>query len=148
MSGSDGANGGPPTNYDFLLDGIQTLAAANFEADGFIKSPRTARTLAGLKDTTGRYLDPPSSYKDVPPYSTQQIPSNLTVGTSAGVCSGVFVGSWANLLIGFRPSMQLRVKTLQERYADTMQVGLLVWLRADVQLAHGAAFNVISGIKP
>jgi hypothetical protein len=43
--------------------------------------------------------------------------------------------------------MQLRIKTLQERFADTMQVGLLVWIRADVQLAHAAAFNVISGVK-
>lgn len=143
-----GANGATPTNYDFILDGFQTLRGGNFEPNGVMLAPRTDRTLAGLKDSQGRYLDPPPSYNDVPKYATNQIPTNLTVGTSNGVCSDAFVGEWENLLIGFRPSLQLRVKTLQERFADTMQVGLLVWIRADVQLAHGAAFNVISGIKP
>jgi HK97 family phage major capsid protein len=142
-----GANGGTPSSFDFLLDGIQTLAGSNFAADGFLLAPRTERTLNGLKDTTGRYLEAPQSVKDVPTFSTNQIPTNLTVGTSTGVCSDVFVGDWSNLLVGFRPSMQLRIKTLQERFADTMQVGLLVWIRADVQLAHAAAFNVISGVK-
>ncbi len=142
-----GANGAAPTNYDWALDGIQTLRGGNFEPDGIIVAPRTVRTLDGLKDSQGRYLDPPPSYKAVPVYSTNQIPANLTVDTSND-CSDAFVGAWSNLLVGFRPSVGLRVKVLGERFADTMQVGILAWVRADVQLAHAAAFNVISGIKP
>jgi HK97 family phage major capsid protein len=143
-----GANGGTPTNFDFLLDGIQTLAAANFTADGVMLAPRTVRTLNGLKDAQNRYLEAPQSVKDVAQYVTNQVPTNLTVGTSNGVCSDVFVGAWSNLLVGVRPSLNLRVKVLDQRYADNMQVGILVWARVDFALAHGAAFNVISGVKP
>jgi HK97 family phage major capsid protein len=143
-----GANGATPANYDWALDGIQTLRGANFDPDGFVFAPRTQRTLDGLKDSQLRYLDPPPSYKDVTKYTTNQVPTNLTVGTSAGVCSDVFVGKWSELLIGVRPTLGLRVKVLTERYADNLQVAIIAWLRADVQLAHAAAFNVISGVKP
>jgi HK97 family phage major capsid protein len=143
-----GSNGGTPSSYDFILDGLQTLAGANFTADGIMLAPRTNRTLAGLKDTTGRYLDAPASVKEVPFYSTNQIPTTLTVGTSTGVCSDVVVGAWSNLLVGVRPSLQLRVKVLDQRFADSLSVGIVAWMRVDFALAHGAAFNVISGVKP
>jgi HK97 family phage major capsid protein len=141
-----GANGATPTNFDFLLDGIQTLAAANFTADGIMLAPRTVRTLNGLKDAQNRYLDAPQSVKDVPQYVTNQVPTDLTVGTSAGVCSDCFVGSWPNLLVGFRSTVSIR---LNERYVpDEGMIGFIVATRFDVGLAHAAAFNVISGIKP
>ena len=63
-------------------------------------------------------------------------------------------------MIGFRPQVQIAVqgrggpegmigvKASQERYIDTMQVGLLAFLRADIQLLHGEAFAVSTGIRP
>jgi hypothetical protein len=40
------------------------------------------------------------------------------------------------------------LQPLVERYADVGQIGFLVWVRADVQLAHGEAFHVLDGIRP
>lgn len=36
----------------------------------------------------------------------------------------------------------------RERYADYGQVGFLVWMRADVQLAHKASFSRLKSIIP
>ena len=40
----------------------------------------------------------------------------------------------------------MQIKVLSERYADTLSVGLLIWLRADVQMAHPQLANVIAAV--
>jgi HK97 family phage major capsid protein len=75
---------------------------------------------------------------------TKQVPINLTVGSSTD-CSEVYTGDWAQLLIGMRTNFVLRF--LDERYADNLQYGFLAYLRADVQVAHGEAFNVDTGVR-
>lgn len=74
------------------------------------------------------------------------MPNNLTTGTSSDT-SEVYVGRWSDLLIGVRPTIGVRVRQLNERFADNMQVGLLAWLRADVQLARPAAFSILTGVR-
>ena len=140
-----GANGATPANHDFLVDGFQTLAAGNFEPTGVIDAPRTEATIAKLKDTIGQPMEPPAAVVAVPRWATNQIPVNLTVGTSTN-CSDVFVGQWDQLFIGVRTELQLRF--LAERYADVGEVAFLAMIRADVQLARPSAFTVISGIRP
>ena len=39
-------------------------------------------------------------------------------------------------------------RALRERYADSLQYGLLAYLRADIALAHPRAFCAIKGIVP
>jgi HK97 family phage major capsid protein len=141
-----GANGATPS-YDAFLDGFQVLRAANFEPDGIIYSPRTERTLDGLKDTQGRYLEGPASFKAIPKWSTNQLPTNLVTGTSNDT-SEAYLGAWTNCLVGLRTELGMRVKVLDQRFADNLQVGLLCWIRADVALAHAEAFTVIQGIRP
>lgn len=63
-------------------------------------------------------------------------------------------------MIGFRPQVQISVqrtggpegmigvKASQERYIDSMQVGVLAFLRADIALLHPEAFAVSTGIRP
>jgi HK97 family phage major capsid protein len=139
-----GANGATPTNYDHLLDALQVLRGANFEPTSIIQSPRSETTLAKLKDGTA-YLAPPVQLENIPRYVTNQIPGNLTVGTSTDTTE-VYVGDWRQLLLGVRTSFNIRF--LPERYADTGEVAFLANLRADVQLAQPAAFNVITGVRP
>jgi HK97 family phage major capsid protein len=141
-----GANGATPS-YDSFLDAFQVLRAGNFEPNGIVFNPRTQRTLSGLKDSQGRYLDPPQDFKDVAHYSTNQVPTNLTTGTNSDT-SEAYIGQWENCLVGIRTSLGMRTKVLDQRYADNLQVGLLCWIRADVALAHGEAFTVLSGIRP
>jgi HK97 family phage major capsid protein len=136
-----GANGTALTNYDWLLNAAGLIRDANFEPNAHIVAPRTATDLALLKNTLGDYLHPPASLLPILP--TNQVPTNLTVGTS-DTASEIYTGAWDNLAIGMRTTMELVF--LRERYADYGQFGFIAHMRADVQTLHPAAFTVDTGI--
>ena len=87
----------------------------------------------------------PRMVADLQHFVTNQIPDNLTQGTSTDT-SEVYCGFWPDLMIGVR--QDLRLEVLRERYADNLQIGLIAHIRADVQLAHAAAFVVVTGVRP
>lgn len=141
---SHGANGTNLSNYDWFLDAAGSVRAANFEPTAHLVAPRTRTNLGKLKQaTTNAYLDAPGDL--LPMGTTNQIPTNLTVGTSND-CSEVYTGQWDQLLVGIRT--ELRIDFLRQRYADNGQVAFLAWFRGDVQLAHPAAFVVDTGVRP
>lgn len=139
---SMGTNGGYMTADDYV-DAVTAPWLSNFEPTGVITSVRTARSLLKLKDGDGNYLDLPQSIKDVPFFSTLQVPTNLTQGSSS-TAGDLFVADWREMIVGVRH--QFSIKVLSERYADTGSVGILAWFRADIALARPAAFHVVSGI--
>lgn len=143
--GANGAvigTGVSDVNYDTLVDAQATVRAANFEPNAVIDAPRTEQGLAKLKDTTGQYVQPPPGL--LPRLATKQVPINLTVGTSADT-SEIYTGQWDQCLLGLRTDLTIRF--LQERFADNGEFAFLAYLRADVQLAHGAAFVVDRGVR-
>lgn len=138
-----GANGTAITNYDWFLDAAGTVRANNFEPGAHIVAPRTQTSLSKLKEaTTNAYMAPPAALLPILP--TSQVPINLTVGTSTDA-SEVYTAQWDQLMIGIRT--QLRIEFLRERFIDSGQYGFLAWMRADVQLAHPAAFVVDTGVR-
>lgn len=138
-----GANGSALQNYDWLVDAVGTLADLNEQATGVIYAPRTSRVLGKLKDTTNQPLTPPTYIGGLARYDSNQVPTTLSQGT-ATTASDAFTGDWSQLLIGVRTGLQIQV--LNERYADTGQIGLLCWWRGDVAVARPAAFVVTTGI--
>jgi HK97 family phage major capsid protein len=139
-----GANGAAITNYDFHLDAIGAVRNGNFEPNAHVQAPRSSTSLSKLKEaTTNAYMAPPAGL--LPMLTTKNIPINLTVGTSTD-CTEVYTGQWESLLIGMRT--QMRIEFLRERFlADSGEYAFLAWLRADVQLAQPAAFNVDTGVR-
>jgi HK97 family phage major capsid protein len=139
-----GANGAAITNYDFHLDAVGAVRNNNFEPNAHIQAPRTSTSLSKLKEaTTNAYMAPPANM--LPMLPTKQVPVNLTVGTSSD-CSEIFTGDFTQLLIGLRTGFT--IKFLDQRYvADTLSYAFLAYLRADVQLAQPAAFNVDTGVR-
>jgi HK97 family phage major capsid protein len=71
----------------------------------------------------------------------------LTAGANSDA-SEIYVGRWSDLLVGIRTDLRFQVRVLNERFIDNLQYGLLCYLRADVALAHPAAFNVVTGARP
>lgn len=140
---SMGANGLALSNYDPLVDAVGTLADNNHVATGFSYPPRTARAMAKLKDTTNQPLMTPEYVRDIPKYVTNQLPVNLTQGTSS-LASDIFTADWRELIVGVRHSFEIQV--LGERYADTGSVGLLAWFRGDIVAARPKAFVVTTGV--
>jgi HK97 family phage major capsid protein len=143
-----GANGAPVSGWDTLTDAVSVVRGLNIEPSAILWASRTQQSHDKLKDSTGQSLRPAPSIDPIPRLSTNQIPTNLSVGGSGAVCSEIYVGRWSDLLVGIRTDMRFQVRALTERFADNMQVGLLCYLRADVQLAHPGSFNVVTGIKP
>jgi HK97 family phage major capsid protein len=147
-----GANGSvigsPPAagtiGWEFLVDALATVRSSNFEPTGIIDAVRTEQSLSKLRDTTNQYIAPPAYLQGFPRYPTKQVPINITVGTSTD-CSYVFTGQWDQAWVGLRTGFG--ILPLVERFADTGQVAFLAWLRADVQLAQAAAFNVDTGVR-
>jgi HK97 family phage major capsid protein len=141
---SHGANGSAISalSYDFLLDAVNAVRANNFEPNAHIVAPRTVTSLRKLKDSQQRYLQPPAD--SLPLLPTNQIPTNLTVGTSSDA-SEAYTAQWDQLAIAIRTEFVLEF--LRERYADTGQYGFIGHLRADIQLLQPAAFAVDLGIR-
>lgn len=139
-----GANGAVPTNYDYLIDAVAGVQGDNFEPNAILYSARTAKTHAKMKDSTGQPLSRPPLVSDVQHIVTNQIDDNYTVGTSVDT-SEVYCGLWSELLLGVRSNLRLEI--LRERFADNLQIGLIAHLRMDVQLAHPAAFTVVTGVR-
>lgn len=139
-----GANGATPSDYGFLVDGVAAVRDDNGDPDAILYSSRTQTQLDKFEDSTGQPLQSPRSISELPHFVTNQIPNNLTVGTSTD-CTEVYTGVWPEALVGFRSSVQL--KLLSERYADVGQIALRAMLRADVQLAHPALFAVVQGVR-
>lgn len=141
-----GANGGTPAYAD-LVRAVAALRGRNISPNAVLHSPRTALSYALLADTTGQPLQPPAYLNGLTFLETAQLPDNLTTGTSTDT-GEMYVGRWSDLIVGVRPSIGVRVRQLNERYMDNLQVGLVAWLRADVALAHPESFSVLTGVRP
>jgi len=98
-------NGGAPTVED-LID----LSAAPGERDAtaagpsWLTNPKVVATVQKIKESgTGRYIfidSLPGSLLGYGLVSSTTVPSDLTKGTSSGVCSAAIFGSWSSMLIG------------------------------------------------
>lgn len=72
---------------------------------------------------------------------SNQVASNLDKGTSTGVCSAIFFGNWADLLIGEWGAIEI----LLDPYAKKKQglVEITSFVMADIQVRHAASFSVM-----
>ncbi|MFY9579820.1 MAG: phage major capsid protein [Gaiellaceae bacterium] len=155
-----GASGRTPV-WDDVVDAVSTCRNANVDPSAVLWNSRTAQTLGKVKESTGAYIQPPPVIDGIPRLSTNQIPTNLTVGSSSD-CSEIYVGDFSMLMLGLRNNVGFalassevggngfgtRIKVLEERYADTLSVGLLTYIRGDVQVAHAAGFDIVTGVRP
>jgi HK97 family phage major capsid protein len=142
-----GANGTKPTDFDFLIDAVSAIRDENGSATAAIMASRSLTTLDKLKASDNQPLRQPEVVAELRKLVSNQIPTDLTHGTSNDT-SEAYVGGFENVLIGVRPQLGIRFKVLDQRYADNLQVGLIAWLRADVALAHPEHLSVVTGIKP
>ena len=128
-----------------MVDAFQVLRGANYEPTGVLLNPRTATSYAKFKDTTNQPLRAPDAVTAVSQYTTNQIGTAITLGTSNDT-SDVFVGDWRMLAIGLRTTLQLAV--LREAFVSNGQFGFFAYARADIAVLRPTAFNVIRGLRP
>jgi len=140
------ATNGSAIYWDKVMDAYYELQLDNVaDPTAMIAHPRTTNAIGKLKDGNGNWIAPPPQLSGVPLLSTTAAPIDETQG-SASNASSLLIGNFRELFIGLRD--QVSITILKERYADYGQVGFLVWMRADVQLAHKASFCALRGIVP
>jgi HK97 family phage major capsid protein len=143
---SMGTNGAAIAGWPKVLDAVAALEAANAgDVTGIVYNPRTARVVYGLSDGAGQPLEVPPRLRNIPIISTTSVPINQTQGTAVNA-SSILMGDFGEVFAGIRTSLTISI--LNERYADTGQVGFVTWLRADVGVARPAAMAKIVGITP
>ena len=147
-----GSNGGSIT-LDKMLDLKQTVAVDNADlpSAGFLTNTKVENALSKLKDGNSAYL--------LNPYGTEigqqqfagrqlmisnNVPSNLTKGSSSGVCSAAIYGNFSDLLIGLFGSLEL----LTDPYTQFQSggVGIRALQGVDVQVRHPESFGAILDI--
>ena len=116
---------------------------------GFAINAKTYGYLSTLKSATGQYLWMPSGGITNDPGDTlrgyryavsNQVRSNLTKGTSSGVCSEAFFGNWNELLIGEWGSIEIAVNPFDSTGFTTGDVLIRALQTVDVGVRHAASF--------
>lgn len=131
------------TTYGDLISAQTDILTNNAgPVSAIIMHPRDAGTYAGFTDSTGQPLNMPNALNGIPMLTTTAIPVDGGAGTNE---STIFVGNFNHLLIGVRSA--IRVEVLKERYADTLEYGLIAHMRFDVALQHAKAFHTITGVQ-
>lgn len=151
-----GGTNGATLTIDHLIDLETAITSANAPEDNlaYIANAKTVGWLKKSKSTTGQYLwtnsplgqrsATPGEINGYPVARTNQARSNLTKGSSSGVCSELTFGNWAELLIGEWGTLEI----VPNPYDATLfkQGGVL--LRAmqslDVAVRHAASFSYMS----
>lgn len=142
------ANGTNGTTASWAMVGraIRSVEVANATPTAVIAAPRTWHTLDGLTDSTGQPLRAPEYAASVARYSTNTVPTDLTVGSSS-TCSQIIAGDFRRLILAVRPTIAVRIIRDSSRYLDTLETVLVAHVRCDVGVEQPAAFALETGVK-
>jgi len=150
-----GGTNGADLLFDFLIQLYATPLVANAPQEnlGFAMNAKCKGYLASLKADTGQYLwQPQQSIAGATPDSvvgykyavSNQLPYNLTKGSSSGICSELIFGNWQELLIGEWGVTEILVNPYDSTGFTTGDVSVRVFQTVDVGLRHPASFSVMS----
>lgn len=140
-----GTNGAVLANYAKFINASRTIKELNAPVpNAAIMSPREEESLALFEDTTGQPLRRPEALSGWGFYTSSQIPTNLTVGTSTD-CSEIYVGDFSQFAYFIREGISIQLAT--ELYAATGEVGFICHTRVDVAALYPQAFAVITGVR-
>lgn len=127
-------------DWNTLADLAAAVQGANAMPTGFIWSTRTANAVGKTAASDGHYVRPPEHIAAIPRRATTAVPVDLGAGSD----SEIYCGQWSELMVGMRIGFELR--TLDQRFADEGKLGVIGRMRVDVQLRHGVAFAVATGV--
>ena len=150
-----GANGGPLTNLDPILDALGLLAAANTEASAIIMHPRTWSSIAHIREATGSNKSllatdgVAEGFKrtlaGIPVYLSSQLSTSETKGTAANA-SSVYVVAAGEVVVVRRQDVEVVVDRSRLFDRDMSEVRAIA--RFDLVVPNPAAIVRIEGVTP
>jgi HK97 family phage major capsid protein/HK97 family phage prohead protease len=136
-----GTNGLAPA-FSHIVDLETAVATANADV-GSLFYISNAKVRGKLKQTpkaanTAAMVFDGNSMNGYTALTTNQVPSNLTKGTSSGVCSAIIFGNLADLIIGMWGGLDLMVDPYTGSTTGTVRVVALQ--DVDVAVRHAESF--------
>lgn len=141
-----GANGAAPT-WGNIIELETDVAVANADV-GALAYLTNAKVRGKLKSTekfstTGNVVwadgnTPLNGYKAA---VTNAVPSNLTKGSSSGICSAIIFGNFADLVIGMWGGLDLTVDPYSNSTSGTVRIVALQ--DVDVAVRHAESFSAM-----
>ena len=147
-----GTNGGAIT-LDKVLDLKQTVAVDNADVANcaFVTNTAVENALSKLKDGNSAYhLNPYAGAVGEQQLAnrsfmvTNNVPSNLTKGSSSGVCSAMIYGNFSDLLIGIFGEVEILVDPYSAMQTGVTAVRILQAI--DIKVRHAESFGAIQDI--
>lgn len=143
-----GANGALPTYVSTvaLEDKVETNNAMTGQA-GYLSTPGVKATLKTTQMFPTSLAAPvwlggqEGEVNGYPAFSTNQVPSNLTKGTSTTVCHAILFGVWSNLIIGEWGAMEVLVDPYT--LAGSGMYAVTSFQMIDIALRYPESFAVI-----
>ena len=143
-----GTNGLAPT-WAHIVELWSDVAAANadFGTTAFVTNSKVIGKLMTTEKATGtaQFVCPGfpdasgvTSIAGARAVVSNQVPSNLTKGTSSGVCSAIAFGNWADLIVGMWGVLDLMVDPYSNSTSGTVRVVALQ--DVDVAVRHAESF--------
>ena len=124
-------------NADFGNTGIMTNAKVIGKLMSTLKTSGVAGYIVeGFPDATGL-----TSIGGLRGGVSNQVPSNLTKGTSSGVCSALVAGNWNDLIIGQWGTLDLMVDPYTGSTSGTVRVVALQ--DVDIAVRHAESFSAM-----
>ncbi|QKJ67479.1 phage major capsid protein [Deefgea piscis] len=135
-----GANGLAPT-WDNIVDLESAIANLNAGNGAYLTNTKVRGRLKKTQQFSGTNG---TSIWDVIAGNvavSNQVPSNLTKGTSSGVCSALIYGNWADLLMGLWGGLDLLVDPYSN--STTGAVRVTAFQSADFTVRHPESFSAM-----
>lgn len=151
-----GGTNGAQLTIDHLIDMETALTNANVDEENlaYLANAKSVGWLKKLKSTTGNYLwtnlpngnrsGTPGEINGYPVARSNQARSNLTKGTANGVCSELYFGNWAELLIGEWGVLEIMPNPYDATLFKQGGVLLRAMQSLDIAVRHSASFSVMS----
>ena len=138
-----GTNGLAPT-WDNIVDLESAVANANAPTGslGYLTNTKVRGRLKRTQQfsgTNGMPIWQGNELNGSRAEVSNQVPSNLTKGTSSGVCSAIIYGNWSDLLIGMWGGLDVMVDPYTGSSAGTKRVVALQ--DVDVSVRYAASFS-------
>lgn len=141
-----GTNGAVPTWANIVQ--LETEVAQDNAGMGVLGYVTNAKVRGKLKNvlkvsggTAPPFIwtdDPATPLNGYPAHVSNQVSSTLTKGTASGICSAIFFGNWADLIIGEWGGLDILVDPYTGGIAGTVRV--IAFKDLDVAVRHPESF--------
>lgn len=140
-----GTNGAAPT-WDNIVDLESAVATANADGGslGYLTNSKVRGKLKRTQQFTGTNGAPVwqgNELNGTRAIVSNQVPSNLTKGTSAGICSAIAYGNWSDMLIALWGGLDIMVDPYTGSSAGTRRIVALQ--DVDVSVRYPQSFAVM-----